>query len=151
MRSVNRNALVPYSASDMFALVADVESYPGFLPWCSDVEVHLREGNVVEATLELHKGKVSRRFRTRNTMTPDERMDLTLVGGPFRHLEGGWRFTQLGEHGSKVALALDFEFDTRTLDAIIGSYFEEICNKLVDAFTQRAAEVLGGRAENDVR
>ena len=50
MRSVSRSALVPYSASDMFALVADVESYPDFLPWCSDVEVHFREGEVVEAT-----------------------------------------------------------------------------------------------------
>jgi ribosome-associated toxin RatA of RatAB toxin-antitoxin module len=107
--------------------------------------VHFREGNVVEATLELHKGKISRRFRTRNTMTPHERMDLALVGGPFRHLAGGWGFQQLGDHGSKVSLALDFEFDSRTLDILIGAYFEDICNKLVDAFTQRAAEVLGGR------
>lgn len=151
MRSVNRNALVPYSASDMFALVADVESYPSFLPWCSDVEVHLREGNVVEATLELHKGKISRRFRTRNTMTPDERMDLALVGGPFRHLEGGWVFKQLGDQGSKVSLLLDFEFDSRTLDVIIGRYFEDICNQLVDAFTQRAAETLSSRGAAGVQ
>ncbi len=127
----------------MFALVADVEAYPSFLPWCSDVEVHFREGNVVEATLELHRGRISRRFRTRNTMTPDVRMDLALVGGPFRHLAGGWKFLQLGEHGSKVSLSLDFEFDSRTLDVMIGAYFEDICNKLVDAFTQRAAVVYG--------
>lgn len=143
MRSVNRSALVPYAASEMFALVADVDSYPDFLPWCSDVEVHYREGDVVEATLELHKGQISRRFRTRNTMTPHERMDLVLVGGPFRHLAGGWTFTELGEHGSKVSLALDFEFDSRTLDILIGAFFEDICNQLVDAFTARAAEVIG--------
>ena len=151
MRSVNRSALVPYTASDMFALVADVESYPDFLPWCSDVEVHYREGNVVEATLELHKGKISRRFRTRNTMTPDERMDLALVGGPFRHLAGAWSFKQLGEHGSKVSLEMDFEFDSRTLDVMIGRYFEDICNQLVDAFTQRADQVLGRRGTAVVR
>ena len=82
-------------------------------------------------------------------MTPDERMDLSLVGGPFTHLEGGWVFEQLGEQGSKVSLALDFEFESRTLDVIIGRYFEDICNQLVDAFTQRAADVLGSGGTAD--
>jgi ribosome-associated toxin RatA of RatAB toxin-antitoxin module len=143
MRRVDRSALVPYSAKDMYLLVADVEAYPSFLPWCRDVEVHVRDGNVVEATLELHRGKISRRFRTRNTMTPYERMDLALVGGPFRHLAGGWGFKPLGDAGSRVSLELDFEFDSRTLDVMIGRFFEDICNKLVDAFTQRAAVVYG--------
>ena len=143
MRKVNRSALVPYTAEDMFALVADVEAYPSFLPWCSDVEVHYRQDNVVEATLELHRGRLSRRFRTRNTMTPSERMQLALVGGPFRHLSGGWEFQQLGESGSKVALRLDFEFDSRMLDMMIGAYFEDIRNELVTAFTQRATQVFG--------
>lgn len=144
MRKVNRSALVPYSAEDMFALVADVEAYPSFLPWCSAVEVHSRDGIVVEATLELHRGGLRKRFRTRNTMQPFERMDLDLVGGPFRHLSGGWRFTALGEQGSKVALELEFEFDSRLLDLMIGAYFEDICNRLIDAFTQRASVVYGG-------
>ena len=149
MRRVDRSALVPYSAQEMILLVADVEAYPSFLPWCRDVEVHLRDGDVVEATLELHVGKISRRFRTRNTMTPFERMDLALMGGPFRHLAGGWGFKQLGDLGSKVTLDLDFEFDSRTLDLMIGRYFEEICNKLVDAFTQRAVVIYGDpRADN---
>lgn len=143
MRKVNRSALVPYSAEEMFALVADVEAYPSFLPWCNDVEVHHRKDNTVEATLELHRGGLSKHFRTRNTMTPPERMDLALIGGPFRHLAGGWRFTQLGEQGSKVSLVLDFEFDSRMLDMMIGAYFEDICNRLVDAFTTRAREVYG--------
>jgi len=143
MRNVSRSALVPYSAEDIYALVEDVDSYPQFLPWCNDVEVHFREGNVVEATLELHRGKLSKRFRTRNTMYPTESMDLSLVGGPFRHLQGGWTFTPLGDTGSKVALDLEFEFDSRALDLVIGAFFEDICNSLVDAFTQRAAVVYG--------
>ncbi|HSG59530.1 MAG TPA: type II toxin-antitoxin system RatA family toxin [Woeseiaceae bacterium] len=143
MRRVDRSALVPYSARDMFLLVADVEAYPSFLPWCREVEVHLREGHIVEATLELHVGRISRRFRTRNTMTPHERMDLALMGGPFRHLAGGWGFRQLGDQGSKVSLNMDFEFDSRALDLVIGRYFEDICNRLVDAFTQRAMVVYG--------
>lgn len=141
MRKIHRSALVPHSASDMYALVADVESYPEFLPWCSDVEVHMRAGDVVEATLELHRGGLKKRFRTRNAMQPEQSMNLSLVGGPFRHLAGGWTFTPLGEEGSKVALDLEFEFDSRALDLVVGAFFEDACNSLVDAFTQRAAKV----------
>jgi ribosome-associated toxin RatA of RatAB toxin-antitoxin module len=143
MRRVNRSALVPYSAEQMFALVEDVEAYPSFLPWCNDVEVHSRDGDVVEVTLELHKGRLSKRFRTRNTLHRCDAMDLALIGGPFRQLSGGWRFQQLGEEGSKVALKLEFEFDSRMLDMVIGAYFEDICNKLVDAFTRRANVIYG--------
>jgi ribosome-associated toxin RatA of RatAB toxin-antitoxin module len=143
MRRVSRSALVPYSAEEMFALVEDVEAYPSFLPWCNEVEVHSREGDVVEVTLELHKGGLSKRFRTRNTLHRCDAMDLDLVGGPFNRFSGGWKFQQLGEEGSKVALELEFEFDSRMLDMIIGAYFEDICNKLVDAFTQRAAVIYG--------
>jgi len=145
MRKVSRSALVPYSAEDIYALVEDVDSYPQFLPWCNDVEVHFREGNVVEATLELHRGKLSKRFRTRNTMHPMESMDLSLVGGPFRHLAGGWEFMALGDAGSKVSLRLDFEFESRALDMVVGAFFEDACNSLVDAFTQRAAMVYGSK------
>ena len=149
MRKVSRSALVPNSADDMYALVEDVDSYPIFLPWCSDVEIHFREDNVVEATLELHKGKLSKRFRTRNTLHPTQAIDLELVGGPFRHLSGGWTFTPLGDTGSKVALELEFEFDSRALDLMIGAFFEDTCNSLVDAFTQRAQVVYGAADHRD--
>ena len=145
MRKVNRSALVPYPAENMYKLVEDVDSYPLFLPWCNDVEVHFREGNVVEVTLELHRGKLSKRFRTRNTMQPQESMNLELVGGPFRHLSGGWQFKALGDLGSKVSLDLEFEFDSRMLDLMIGAFFEDICNSLVDAFTRRAEVVYGSK------
>ena len=148
MREVSRSALVPYSADDMYALVEDVDSYPSFLPWCSDVEVHFREDNVVEASLELHKGKLSKRFRTRNTMHPKDSMELSLVGGPFRHLAGGWVFQPLGDAGCKVSLELEFEFESRALDLLVGAFFEDACNSLVDAFTQRAAKVYGSKYGN---
>jgi ribosome-associated toxin RatA of RatAB toxin-antitoxin module len=148
MRKVSRSALVPYSADDMYALVEDVDSYPLFLPWCGGVEVHLREGNVVEASLEFHRGKLSKRFRTRNTLNPTQSMDLSLVGGPFRHLAGGWEFMSLGDAGSKVSLKLDFEFESRALDLLVGAFFEDACNSLVDAFTERAAAMYRtGRAD----
>lgn len=149
MRKVSRSALVPYSVDQMFSLVDDIESYPQFLPWCRDAEVHSRQGNVVEATLELHRGSVSKHFRTRNTSTLSQQIDIALVGGPFQHLDGRWKFKQLGESGCKVSLDLEFEFSNRVIDMMFGSFFEEICNTLIDAFTRRAATEFGsGQGES---
>lgn len=145
MRNVNRSAIVPYSAREMFVLVDDVEAYPEFLPWCNQAEIHNRTEDSVEATLELHKGSVSNKFTTRNTRKEFEEIGLALVGGPFRHLAGGWRFKELGDDGCKVLLELDFEFESRLVDMMFGSFFEDICNSLVDAFTKRAEAVFGSR------
>lgn len=149
LRRVRRNALVPYSVSEMYALAADVEAYPDFLPWCSGAEIHFREGIIVEATLELHKAGVSKQFRTRNALHENEKIEIRLIGGPFRHLEGGWRFDQLGENGSKVSLDMTFEFKSRINDLLFGSYLEESCNSLVDAFTHRAREIYGSQRAAD--
>jgi len=138
MRHVKRSVLVPHSAAQMFRLVDDVESYPEFLPWCNDATVDRRDGDVIEATLELHKGAISRHFRHQF-----DAIYLELVGGPFRHLEGGWRFQALADNGCKVSLELEFEFENALIDMMFGRYFEDTCNSLVDAFTQRAADVYG--------
>jgi ribosome-associated toxin RatA of RatAB toxin-antitoxin module len=94
MRKVIRTALVPYSAAQMFELVKDVEAYPSFLPWCNDAELHVDEEDFIEASLELHRGRISKRFRTRNPLRVNEFLGIELVGGPFRHLQGGWSFEQ---------------------------------------------------------
>jgi ribosome-associated toxin RatA of RatAB toxin-antitoxin module len=129
----------------MFALVDDVEAYPEFLPWCNDAEVHSRSDDVVEATLELHKGAVSKHFTTRNQRVPFKSIGIDLIGGPFRHLSGGWEFRDLSDQGCKVSLELEFEFSSILVDMMFGAYFEDTCSSLVDAFTQRAATIFGKR------
>jgi ribosome-associated toxin RatA of RatAB toxin-antitoxin module len=136
---------VPYRAEEMFQLVDDVESYSTFLPWCSRSEELSRNGDVVEALLELHKGALSKAFTTRNTIKVNEAIGLELLGGPFRHLSGGWQFQSLGEDGCKVSLELDFEFESKMIDLVFGAFFEETCSSLVQAFTDRAAVVFGER------
>lgn len=143
MRKVNRSAIVPFSASQMYVLVDDIEAYPDFLPWCESTVVHKRDGAVVEATLEIHRAGISKSFTTRNIMQQDESIGLSLIGGPFRVLAGGWVFQQLGDSGCKVSLELEFEFKNPVTDRLFGSFFEASCNSLVDAFTQRAAVVYG--------
>lgn len=144
MRIVSRSALVPYSAAQMYELIKDVENYPSFLPWCNDAEVHIRGEDFIEASLGLRRGRISKRFRTRNVFRENESLEIALVGGPFRHMEGGWTFVQLGETGSKVALDLEFEFESRATDVIFGRFFEHTCNALVDSFTQQAAKIYAG-------
>jgi ribosome-associated toxin RatA of RatAB toxin-antitoxin module len=129
----------------MFVLVDDVEAYPEFLPWCNDTEVHNRTDDTVDATLELHKGSLSNHFTTRNTRREFEAIELELIGGPFRQLQGGWKFTEIGEEGCKVTLDLEFEFENKLIDMMFGAFFEDTCNSLVDAFTKRAQVVFGPR------
>jgi len=143
MRKVNRSALVPHSAREMFLLVDDVEAYPEFLPWCRNSQVHQRSDTIVEATLELQKGAMSNEFTTRNARHEFSRIDISLIGGPFRHLRGGWTFDEFGNQGCKVVLKLDFEFQSMFVDMMFGSFFEDTCNSLIDAFTRRASQVYG--------
>jgi len=145
MRKVSRSALVPYTAAQMYALVKDVEAYPSFLPWCNDAQVHVRQPDFIEASLELHRRGISKRFRTRNALQENVSLGIELLGGPFRHLSGGWQFQQLGDAGSKVSLELEFEFESRATDLIFGRFFESTCNSLVDSFTNRAAHMYLGR------
>lgn len=153
MRKVSRSALVPYSASQMYALVDDIEAYPEFLPWCQSTKVHTRDTSAVEASLELHRAGMSRTFMTRNSLYPHEAIELALIEGPFKQLSGRWAFQSLGDNGSKVSLKLQFEFDGKVTDMLFGPFFEDTCDSLVDAFTSRAAEVYGrspnGKAAND--
>lgn len=144
MRNVRRSAIVPYSAAQMYALVKDVEAYPSFLPWCNDAEVHIREDSFIEASLELHRGRISKRFRTRNALVENESLGIALVGGPFKHMAGCWTFRQLGDAGCKVELDLKFQFESRATDVIFGRFFENTCNSLVDSFTQQAAKIYAG-------
>src|SRR5690606_34485510 len=143
VRKGRRSAIVPHSAKEMFELVDDVESYPEFLPWCNDAKIVSRSNDTVVATLELHRGSISRHFTTRNTRRPYEAIEMRLVDGPFRHLEGGWRFRDLDGQGCEVLLELEFEFESRMVDLVFGHFFEDTLRALVNAFTQRAAAVYG--------
>ena len=145
MRDVQRSALVPYSADEIYRLVDDVEAYPEFLPWCTDAEVSKRTKKQVDASLELEKGGVSKVFSTRNKLTPGRRIEMGLLDGPFNHLEGVWLFEPLSETACKVSLDIKYEFSNPVVDMLFGPGFKDILASLVDAFVQRARDVYGDR------
>ena len=144
MTTINKSALVRYSAAEMYALVNDIESYPQFLPWCRSARVLSREPDEVHATLELARGGVQKSFTTCNRLQANKMIEIRLVEGPFRHLSGFWRFDPLGDQASKVSLDMTFEF-APLLDFVISPVFHPIADSLVDAFHKRAVEVYGKR------
>lgn len=145
MTAISKSALVPYSPAEMFALVDDIEAYPQFLPWCSAARVLERSVDEVRATLELSKGGVEKAFTTCNRIQHDKMIEMRLVEGPFRHLEGFWRFAPLGNDGCKVSLDMEFDFASRMLGMVVGPVFSQVANSLVDSFQQRAVDVYGKR------
>lgn len=146
MTAIRKSALVPYSAEEMYALVADVESYGQFLPWCGGARVLERQPDSVTASVVIAYRGVNKAFTTRNRLDPGRGMTLQLVDGPFRRLHGEWRFEPLDERACKVSLDLEFEFENRLIALAVGPVFESIANSLVDSFRQRARELYGQRA-----
>lgn len=145
MATVARNALVPYRAAEMFRLVNDIESYPQFLPWCRTTRVLSRDEDEVRASIEIARGPVEKWFTTRNRLQQDKMIEIRLLDGPFRRLEGYWHFQDLGEDACKVTLNLEFEFSNPILRLAIGPVFSQIANSLVDSFCRRATDVYGRR------
>lgn len=143
MTVIKRNALVHYTPRQMFELVDAVEDYPRFLPWCHKSHIIQRTEQEVEATLDIAWSGMHKSFTTHNRLHPFEHIEITLVKGPFHHLEGRWSFVPLGEHGCKVNLELEFEFSGNFLDKLFQPIFHHIANSLVDAFCKRALEVYG--------
>ncbi len=128
----------------MFDLVNDVTAYPEFLPWCRSTRVWWADSEQVKATIELAKGHLHKSFTTLNRISRGEFIAMHLVDGPFKRLDGLWRFTAVGDGGCRVSLALEFEFASRLLRLAIGPIFIQITNTMVDAFVKRADEVYGG-------
>ena len=143
MSSVGRSALVSHSAQQMFALVSEIESYPEFLPWCDRASIAERRQGRTVATLRINFRGLKEEFTTENLDRPNERIDMRLVSGPFRRLEGAWTFTAISEKGCKVELNLRYEFANVLLRKLAGAVFDEIANSLVDAFARQADRRFG--------
>ena len=143
---VQRAARVRFTAEQMFDLVNDIESYPLFLHWCSGARVDVRQGNTVEATLDIGVLGFRRSFRTRNTLARPSRIQIELVSGPFRRLRGEWKFTPAAEGGSEVSLTLQFEVTLSPFGTVFSKVFEELAGAQVSAFIERAEKIYGKAA-----
>ncbi len=135
--------LVPYSAARMFELVDAVEQYPQFLPWCGGSELISRRPDELRAVIRVNFRGIKQQFSTRNSRKAPREMQIHLIDGPFKALDGCWRFTDLGNAGCKVEFELCWEFSSRVLEMLAGPVFSHIANTMVDAFVSRAQKLYG--------
>jgi ribosome-associated toxin RatA of RatAB toxin-antitoxin module len=143
MPEVVKTVLVAYTPAQMFRLVDGVEEYPSFLPWCGGTELHHRDDDITEATIHIRYMQVKQQFSTRNTKQFPEAMQLKLKDGPFRALDGEWRFKPLGDAACKVEFTLRYEFSSTLLAKLLGPVFGHIADTFVDAFVRRAEAIYG--------
>ncbi len=147
MKTVQKSVLIWYSAQEMFSLVAAVDRYPEFLPWCDRATILEHDEQGMTAEVGIAFSGIRQTFTTRNTHVPGERIDMKLLKGPFSQLDGQWRFLPVGgdaaQRACKVEFQLDYGFDNRALAALVGPVFDKIAGTLVDAFVKRAEQVYG--------
>ena len=145
MPIVEKSALVEYTAAQMFELVDRVEDYPEFLPWCGGAEAHRRSGEKTVATIHINFHGIKSKFSTENEKQPVAWISMKLIDGPFKRMEGGWRFTPLGDTACKVEFRLDYEFSARVLEKTLGPVFHKITATFVESFINRARQLHGAR------
>ncbi len=142
------NRKLPYSARQMYDLVADVGTYPKFLPWCAAARIKRTTptgtDTVIDADLVISFKLFREKFSSRVTLRPDEnRIDVEYLDGPFRYLNNHWHFTDTEDSGCIVDFFVDFEFRSAVLQAVIGVVFNEAMQRIVRAFEVRADELYG--------
>jgi len=140
---VRKSALVAHSAENMFDLIEAAEDYPAFLPWCAGASILYRDENNVAAEIKVDFHGVRFQLTTRNPKRRPEYMAILLERGPFRRFEGEWRLSPLSPSACKIEFGLQYEFDSPLMGRLAGTVFDRITNTLVDAFVERADNVLG--------
>jgi ribosome-associated toxin RatA of RatAB toxin-antitoxin module len=157
MAEIIKEAISPHSPSAMFDLVADIHSYPKFLPWCPKTEIH-NPGNplLTDATIYVQKGFIKFSFRTLNTNKKPDSIEMNLIEGPFRELKGLWEFLPLGALGDlsgldnldkdknsapkacKIRFSLSYIFSNRALDMTLNPLMQNLADSFLDAFCREA-------------
>lgn len=143
MPSIKKMKIIAYSQEQMYALVNDVVNYKEFVPWCTESHILSQTEDEIKATLAFSGSGLSKSFTTLNRLQPHKMIEIRLIDGPFRQLEGFWQFDAIGEERSKVSLDLEFEFSTKIVGLMFGPVFHQVATTLVDAFCHRAEKVYG--------
>ncbi len=150
MPSHAEKRLLPYSADQMYGLVADIERYPEFLPWCLAARHLKRLGDVQYSEMIIGFKFVRERFTSKVTFLP-MRIEVEYIDGPLKYLRNYWAFKQLPDGNCEIDFYVDFEFRSRVLQKLIGALFHEAISRMVRAFEARAKELYGEDSALDAR
>ena len=145
MSVVTRSVLLPYTAAEVYTLVSDVARYHEFLPFCIASEVMAMQGQEMRARIAFSWMGLSQSLVTHNRLTPDERIDIEFVSGPFDFLHGQWSFQALSAWACKAHFCLDFQFQVRFLRMAATPAINQAATQTVGAFHHRAEQIYGKR------
>ena len=134
--------VLPFSPAQMYDLVADIEKYPQFLPWCSGARIRERRDNLVVADLMISFKIYRERFTSKVTLQAPDRIDTVFSEGPFKHLQNRWVFLP-DPGGCLIDFFVEFEFKSKLLDKLISVLFNEAVHRMVKAFEGRAQTLYG--------
>lgn len=141
MAVVEKSVLIDYSVSQMFELVDRVEDYPTFLPWCSATELLARTDDKTAGRIHINFQGIKANFSTENAKEVPRWMNIALLDGPFKTMDGGWRFTPLSDTACKVEFRLHYEFSSKLLEKVLGRIFNHLAETLVESFVKRARQI----------
>jgi coenzyme Q-binding protein COQ10 len=139
---------LPYRPEQLFDLVADIERYPEFLPWCVGARVRERKDNFIVGDLLIGYRMVRERFTSRITLERPRRIDVRYSEGPFHYLDNHWEFEPEPNGGCTIDFYVDFAFRSRLLQKVIEVLFNEAVRRMVGAFEGRARDLYGGEARS---
>lgn len=139
MHKIHKHLAVTYTASQMYTLISHVQRYPAFLKWCQKASVQTISDQEVYATLWIAYHGISHPFTTHNSLQPNQSITMTLVEGPFRHLEGAWCFDRT-KAGCHITFDLAYEFSSPLWHMLLAPIFQRIANNLIRAFTEEARQ-----------
>ena len=136
--------VLPYTPGQMFDLVADIERYPEFLPWCVACRITKTEGTIIWGDLMVGFKVFRERFTSKVTLHAPGRIDVEYIDGPFRYLNNHWQFNPMDDgQSTEIDFFIDFEFRSRLLQAVASTVFNEAVRRMVGAFETRANVVHG--------
>jgi coenzyme Q-binding protein COQ10 len=142
--------VLPYTPEQLFSLVADIERYPEFLPWCVAARITKRRPNLMVADLVIGFRMFRERFTSRVALDPPRRIDVAYADGPFRRLSNHWVFEK-APGGCRIDFYVDFEFKSRLMQRLIEVLFSEAVRRMVGSFEKRARDLYGAPAQDGAR
>ena len=143
MPGIQQTRRLPYSAEQMFDLVADVGRYPEFLPWVAATRVRSNDGDVMVADMLVGFKAIREKFTSKVALDRPDNLRVQYIDGPLRDLDNRWTFRDLPEGGCEIDFCVDFAFKNKIFEALAGQYFDRAFRKMVAAFETRAEELYG--------
>ncbi len=140
MPSYAQENIIPYTPKQMFDLVADIEKYPEFLPWCKAARIISEKDNIIIAELVISFKHITEKYTSEVSLNPHSSIDVRMTKGPFSHLTNNWRFME-HKQGVKIDFELEFAFKSKIINKLIGGLFAKATSKMSDAFMKRASDI----------